>query len=77
MQNPPCDNWRDAHDPVTINEDEDAMLVVCRVCWQETRIGKDIRGVYDNYAFSEAFPRLTMQGNNDLVYKYWPKYLKQ
>ncbi len=73
---PKCDNFRDAHDPVVINEDDSAMLVWCKVCGHEMRIGKDIRGIYDNVQFSEAFPRLTMQANNALLYKYYPQYLK-
>ncbi len=75
--NPICDNYRDAHEPIVIGEDDSAMYWFCPLCNHEGRIGKDLRGILDNYQFNEVFQRLTMQGNNALLYKYWPKFLKE
>lgn len=74
--NPICDGYRDAHDAEIIGEDNSAILWYCKLCSHEGRIGKDERGIPDNYQFNEIFQRLTMQGNNALLYKYHPKLLK-
>ena len=77
MLNPSCDNFRDSHDADIVGDDDSAIRWYCKLCGHEGRIGKDLRGIPDNYQFNEIFQRLTMQGGNPLLYKYHPNLLKQ
>ncbi len=76
MQNPRCDNIRDAHDAQIIGEDNNAILWYCSLCGHEGAIFKDERGVPHKQQFHDVFKRWTLQGNDPLFYKYYPKFLK-
>lgn len=71
-----CDNKSNCHRPLVINEDESAMRVYCVECGAEEVIKKDWRGVPENRAYSRFFKRDILQGNDNLLYKYHPEYLR-
>ncbi len=71
-----CDNFRDCHDPIIINEDERAIQWFCKLCNSEGTVYKDERGVPNRFQYYDVFKRLALQGNDNLFYKYYPKHLK-
>lgn len=70
-----CDNISNAHDPVTITEDGDAMRVFCKQCRHQYVIRKDWRGVPENRQYSKLFKRDVIQGHENLFYKLYPQHL--
>ena len=71
-----CDNKKRCHDPYVIEEDENAMRVICKGCKYRYIIRKDyVKGVPENRSYIKVFRRLTLQGNTNLFYKYYPQYL--
>lgn len=70
-----CDNISKCHNPITIGEDDNALRVLCSECKNQYIIRKDWRGVPDNKQYSEIFRRETLQGHQDLFYKYYPQWL--
>ena len=70
-----CDNTRQAHDPITI-DDGDALRVYCHICHSQFVIRKDLnKGVPDNRTYSKIFKRDYLQGNDNLLYKYHPELM--
>lgn len=71
-----CNNISEAHDPITIGEDENALRVFCRICHANLVLRKDPnKGTPENKAYSKVFKRDVLQGNDNLFYKYHPQYL--
>lgn len=71
-----CDNISACHDPITIAEDISAMRVFCRNCKHQYVIHKDFRGSPEKREYSRIFKRDVLQGNDNLLYKYRPDYLR-
>lgn len=72
-----CDNLSEAHDPITLSEDNNAMRVYCRICQNQYVIRKEsFKNVPENRQYSRIFKRDIMQGNDNLLYKYHPEFLK-
>jgi len=71
-----CDNISRTHNPVIIAEDDNAMRVICSECKQTKVIRKDWRGVPENRQYSEFYKRDILQGNDNLLYKYHPEFLR-
>ena len=70
-----CDNTRAAHDPQIIGEDDNALRVQCRECKTIEVIRKDWRGVPENRQYARFYKRDILQGNDNLLYKYYPQHL--
>ncbi len=71
-----CDNHKRCHDPFVIEDNDEAMRVVCKQCWQHVIIRKDpIKKVPLNREYIKFFRKLTLQGNHNLFYKYYPEFL--
>lgn len=71
-----CDNISQTHDLTTIEEDASAERVICKICGSQYVMRKDWRGVHFNRQYTEIFKRDILQGNDNLLYKYHPEYLK-
>lgn len=65
-----CDNIANCHNVIIISEDNNAILVYCKDCGAQERIGKDIKGNPENRAYSEFFKRELVQPDYPLYYKY-------
>lgn len=65
-----CDNIHSCHSPEVINEDNNAILVYCKDCGLQERIGKDLKGNPENRAYSEFFKRELVQPDHPLYYLY-------
>lgn len=72
-----CDNISEAHDNIIIAEDANAMRVICRICKEQNVIRKDWRGSPEKRQYAEIFKRDILQGNDNLLYKYRPDFLKR
>ena len=72
-----CNNVSRAHNPKIISEDANAMRVICSECKEMQVIRKDWRGVPENRQYSKFYKRDIMQGNDNLLYKYHPEFLRK
>ena len=72
-----CDNISEAHDLIPIHEDSNAMRVICKICKNQYVIRKDWRGVPINRDYIKIFKRDVLQGGDNLLYKYHPKFLRR
>ena len=71
-----CDNVRECHQPVTVNEDECVLRVYCKNCYNTYVIRKyPDRGTPEMREYSRIFKRDILQGNENLFYKYHPELL--
>lgn len=68
-----CDNFQSCHNPEVLNEDESAILVSCKDCGAEERIGKDKNGNPEHRAYGEFFMREVLQEGPPLYYRYYSK----
>lgn len=72
-----CNNKSQCHNPRIIEEDNNAMRVMCNICYHMYIIRKDpIKNVPENRAYSKIFKRDVLQGNDNLFYKYKPEHLR-
>ena len=71
-----CDNIRAAHNLLLISEDESASRYICTECKEQYVVRKDYRGVPLNREYIKLFKRDVLQGGDNLLYKYHPKYLR-
>ena len=72
-----CDNLSACHNPIVIKEDLNAMRVLCTNCKNQYIIRKDyIKDVPENRQYSQIFKKDILQGNDNLLYKYHPEFLK-
>jgi hypothetical protein len=67
-----CDNKREAHNPLVIYDNNDAMVAVCTLCKASQVFRKDASGRMDNRAYTQFFRRDVLQANTNLYYKYHP-----
>lgn len=65
-----CDNISSCHNPVVITEDNNAILVYCKDCGLQERIGKDTKGNPEHRAYSDFFKRELVQPDHPLFYCY-------
>lgn len=65
-----CDNVQNTHNPQVLNEDNNAIWVLCTECGAQERIGKDKNGNPEQRAYSEFFKRELLQPGPPLYYKY-------
>lgn len=65
-----CDNLSACHDGELLNEDNSAILVYCKTCGKQERIGKDIKGQPEHRAYSDFFKRDFVQPDHPLYYHY-------
>jgi len=73
-----CNNKSNCHDPITIGEDENAMRVLCKVCYKTYIIRKDpIKRVPEKRFYAKIFKRDILQGNDNLLYKYHEEFLRK
>lgn len=71
-----CDNIRQAHDPITLEEDENALRAYCHICHMQFVLRKDPnKRVPENRGYSKIFKRDYLQGNDNLLYKYHPELM--
>ncbi len=70
-----CDGKKGIHNPTVIQEDGNAMRVLCKECQHQFIIRKDWRGAPENRSYSTIFRRDSIQGNHPLFYKIYPQYL--
>lgn len=70
-----CNNLSKCHNPITLNEDNNALRVLCTECKNQYIIRKDWRGIPLNREYSKVFKREILQPNSSLFYKYYPNYL--
>lgn len=71
-----CDNVSRAHTPRIIEEDDDAIRAICDTCKEQRVFRKDWRGVPLNRDWIEFFKKDTLQGSDNLLYKYHPEFLR-
>lgn len=72
-----CDNKSQAHDLITISDGDTAMRVLCKLCKRQFVIRKDpFKGVPEKRQYAKLYKRDILQGNDNLLYKYYPQYLK-
>ena len=72
-----CDNKSQCHLPVVIGEDENAMRVFCKICHRRYIIRKDpYTGAPEKRQYAKIFKKDILQGNDNLLYKYRPDFLK-
>ena len=65
-----CNNFSSCHDSEILNEDNNAIYVQCKNCYEETRIGKDTKGNPEHREYGEWFKRDFVQPDHPLYYKY-------
>jgi hypothetical protein len=70
-----CNNISECHDLITIT-DGDAERVICKICKNQYVLRKDWRGAPEKKLYSKLFKRWTLQGNDNLFYKYNSQYLR-
>lgn len=71
-----CDNIFSCHTPITINEDNNALRVICISCKHTYIIRKDWRGVPLNREYSKIYKKEILQPNTLLFYKYYPQHMR-
>ena len=65
-----CDNFSSTHNPEVLNEDNNALWVLCKDCGAQERIGKDVKGNPEHRAYGEFFKRDHLQPGSVLFYRY-------
>ena len=72
-----CDNYSACHNPIVISDGDTAMRVYCTECHNQYVIRKEpFKGVPENRQYIKIFRRDTLQGNDNLFYKYYPQYIQ-
>lgn len=72
-----CNNKSACHRPTVINEDQNAVRVICQECKHQYVIRKDpIKDVPENRQYSKIYKRDILQGNDNLLYKYRPEFMR-
>lgn len=72
-----CDNKSNCHDLETISDGDTAMRVICNNCHKQFVIRKDpFKGVPEKRQYAKIFKRDILQGNDNLLYKYRPEFLR-
>ena len=73
-----CNNVSSTHDLITISDGDTAMRVLCKNCKASYTVRKDpFKGVPEKRQYAQIFRRDILQGNDNLLYKYHPEFLKQ
>ena len=76
MMNKICNNKSNAHKLKDIS-DGDAMRVVCEICKHQIVIRKDYnKRVPEKRQYAKVFKRDILQGNDNLLYKYNPQFIR-
>lgn len=71
-----CNNISQTHNLININ-DSDALRVLCIQCKKQFVIRKDSYiGAPEKRQYIKLFKRDALQGNDNLLYKYHPEFLK-
>jgi hypothetical protein len=71
-----CDNVSSCHTPFVI-ADGDAMRVICETCKRTYIIRKDPnKGVPEMRQYQKIFKKDTLQGNDNLLYKYHEELMR-
>lgn len=72
-----CDGISNLHNPITVNEDQNALRVYCKQCLNQYIIRKDPNtGAPHKAQYAKIFRRDTLQGNTNLFYKIYPQWLR-
>lgn len=72
-----CDNVFACHELKILEEERNAMRVICIHCWGQYVIRKHhIKDVPENRQYSKIFKKDILQGNESLFYKYHPEFLR-
>jgi hypothetical protein len=73
----PCDNVSACHDNELIVENQDGIRVICKECKCSYVIRKDpFTGAPNKRDYIKIFARYTLQGKDNLFYKYYPQHLR-
>lgn len=72
-----CDNLREAHDPRIIGEDQNAIRWHCIICQEGGVVRKDERGSPEKREYIRVFRRYSLQGNDNLFYRYYPQFINR
>lgn len=73
-----CNNKSNCHNPLILEEDRDAMRVICNICYHQYIIRKrPIEDVPENRQYSKIFKKDILQGSDNLFYKYNPQYIRK
>lgn len=71
-----CDNKSACHS-LEIISDSDLLRVICIHCKRQYFIRKDpIKGVPLNRQYQKIFKKDTLQGNDNLFYRYYSQFLR-
>ena len=71
-----CDNTSSCHSLINI-DDSEALRVICTQCHTQFVIRKDpFTGSPEKRQYIKLFKRDALQGNDNLLYKYHPEFLK-
>lgn len=74
----PCDNKSQCHDLRTISDEPNAMRVICTICHKRYIIHKDLnKGNPEKRLYAKIFKRDILQGNDNLLYKYKPEFIRK
>jgi len=72
------DNVSSCHIPITIDEDNSVLRVICSECKHQYFIRKDPnKKVPEIRQYVEIFRKDALQGNDNLFYKYYDRYLRK
>ena len=71
-----CDNISACHTMEVIAEDANAMRCICTTCKGQYTVRKDWRGIPLNRQYAKLFKKDILQGNDNLLYKYHPHFLR-
>lgn len=67
-----CNNISQCHDVQVIYDSNEAMVAVCKICWEQRVFRKDPDGRMDNIAYAAFFKKELLQPWTNLYYKYHP-----
>lgn len=76
--NKECDNKSACHELKTISDGDTAMRVLCTQCKHMYVIRKDpYKGVPEKRSYAKIFKKDILQGNDNLLYKYHPEFMRK
>lgn len=73
-----CDNKSRCHDPITIFDNKEAVVIYCKSCYNKWVVRKyPIKEVPERRLFAKLFKRDILQPRENLFYKYYPQYMSR
>lgn len=64
-----CDNKNSVHDNVIINETDDGIRCICKICKKINVLRREKNGRFNNRQYSKVFKRDILQPGENLYYR--------